>query len=250
MINKNNAFSVIGKVLNLIFVWLIIWFLLVAIFKKEWIEFALETLKNVVQDLWNWNFVIILLISIIESFPVIWVVVPGQQAMLIVGWVFWSITLIPVIICASIWALIWNYVWFYLWKEYWDVFFKKYWNWIWIWITELQYLKKSTEKSWWLFVIFWKFHNTTRSFIPFIAGWMWMQNNKFWIYNFIWSVLWSTVIIILWTMFVKHYKEILNYIEYIFLWFFVFLWIYIYFFKKKEFKKYLQDKEKEWEEIL
>ena len=238
------------KFLNLVFILITIALLFIVFFKKEWIELFFEWLKIFVNSLWNWNYLIIFLISIIESFPVIWVIVPWQQAMLIVWGVFAKFNLLPVIICASIWALIWNYIWFLLWILYWNKFFKKYWNWFWVWVTEIKYIKNSVIKHWALFTIFGKFHNTTRAFIPFIVWSMDMCKTRFWIYNFIWSVLWATVIIILWTLFVEYYKQILEYINYIFSWIFILIWFYIYFFKKESFKKYLKEKEKEIEEIL
>lgn len=248
--NLKKIISVIIKILNVIFVWITIALFLIVIFKREWFELFFEWLKLYVEWLWDWNYLIILLISIIESFPVLWVVVPGQQAMLIVWWVAWNISLMPIIVCAWIWTLLWNYIWFLLGSLYWKDFFRKYWNWFWVWETEMKYIRNSVIKNWSWFVIFWKFHNTTRAFIPFIVWSMKMDKRKFWIYNFIGSVIWSTVIILLWTVFVEHYKTVLDYIGYIFTAIFVWVWVYIYFFKKEGFKQYLKDKEAELNGIL
>lgn len=245
--NLKSFLSWLIKILNFIFVWITIVLLLIVLFKKEWFELFFEWLKVFINGLWYWNFVIILFISIIESFPVLWVVVPGQQAMLIVWWVIWKIYLFPVIVFASIWALIWNYVWYFLWVIYGDKFFSKYWNWFWIWMTEIRYIKDSVIKHWSWFVIFGKFHNTTRAFVPFIVWSMNMDKKKFWVYNFIWSILWSAIIIILWTLFVDYYKQILEYVWHIFTWIFILIGIYIYLYKRSEFTQYLREKEQEFE---
>ena len=248
--NLKSFLSLIFKLLNILFVWITIALLLIVLFKKEWFELFFEWFKTFIIWLWYWNFLLVLIISIVESFPVLWVVVPGQQAMLIVWWVFGKIHLFPVIMCASLWALIWNYIWFHLWMHYGDKFFSKYWNWFWVWTTEIKYIKNSVIKHGAWFVIFWKFHNTTRAFVPFIVWSMNMNKKKFWIYNFIWSILWSAVIVVLWTLFVEYYKQILEYIGYIFTGIFVLFGIYIYFFKKKEFKTYMTEKELEIEWML
>ena len=162
------------NLLNIFFIILMIVLAFISIFKKEWFELFIEWLKIVISDLWYWNYLIIFWSSFIEAFPVLWVVVPGQNILMIVWWFFGNISqtnLIYVWILASIWAILWNYVWYLLWKIYWDSFFEKYWNWFWVWLTEVKYLKKSIDKWWAWWVILWKFHNVARAFIPFIASW-------------------------------------------------------------------------------
>ncbi len=226
---------------------------LLALFRPDLIKDAINWLKIVINWLWSWNYLIVFLMWLIESFPLIWVIVPGQNILLIVGWFFAEYSrqnLYYVIFLASIWAIISNYIWFVLWKIYWDSFFEKYWIWMWIWKTEVKYLKKGVKKWGPIWIILWKFHNFTRAFVPFIAWSMWMSNKVFWISNIIGSILRATVIVSLWVLFAAYYKTIIDYFGYIMIWLLVLVSIYIYLFKKKEFLKYMEEKNAELEEKL
>ena len=242
----------IFHIINILLIWLTIVLALISIFKKEWVEQFIEWMKLVIEWLWMWNFIIAWFSSLIEAFPVLWIVVPGQNILLIVWGFFWNISntnLIYVIIIASIWAIIWNYIWYLLWKIYWDSFFKKYWNRFWIWLTEVRYLKKWIDKWWAWWIIVWKFHPMTRSFLPFIAGSMWMTSIRFMIYNVIWSIIRAITIILLWVLFVEYYKIILEYIWTIMIWVFAIIGLYIYKYKKKEFMQYMHEKNEELEKL-
>lgn len=244
--------KIITNLLNILFIILTFWLIFVSIFKKEWIEIAIEWLKIVINWLWNWNYIIGLISSCIEAFPILWWLLPWTNVLLLVWWFFWNLSkenLVFLIVIASIWAIIWNYVWFALGKKYWERFFNKYWLYIWIWKTEVKYLKSWIEKWWAWWIILWKFHATTRTFLPFIAWTTWMKSWKFMLYNTIWSIIRATLVVVLWVLFVAYYKIILNYSWMIFLWILVIIWIYIYKFKSKEFKKYWDEKNLEIEEM-
>lgn len=232
----------------LITITIVIW--IIALIKPNLIKDLIEWIREIVYTLWAWNYLILFLTSIIESFPVLWVVVPWQNIILIVWWFFWELSynnLIYVIILTSIWAIIWNYSGYLLWKYYWDEFFKQYGLWFGIWETEVKYLKKWIKKWWALWIIFWKFHNLTRAFVPFIAWWMWMKHRSFIIYNIIGSIIWSVTMIILWVIFAKVYEQIIDYLPYILTWIFVLVWVYIWRFKKEQFKEYMREKNLEIE---
>ena len=244
--------NIIFKILNILFVILTIVLLFISIFKKEWFEMFIEWLKIVIQWLWFWNYLIVFFSSFIEAFPVLGVVVPGQNILMIVWGFFGNLSkynLINVGILASVWAIFWNYIWYLLWKIYWDSFFEKYWNRFWIGLTEVKYLKKWIDKWWAWGIIFWKFHPLTRAFLPFIAWSMGMKSKSFMIYNIIGSIIWSITMVILGMIFVEYYKIILEYIWYIFLVIFICFWIYVYKYKKEEFMKYIQEKNEELERL-
>lgn len=244
--------NIIFKILNILFVILTIVLLFISIFKKEWFEMFIEWLKIVIQWLWFWNYLIVFFSSFIEAFPVLGVVVPGQNILMIVWGFFGNLSkynLINVGILASVWAIFWNYIWYLLWKIYWDSFFEKYWNRFWIGLTEVKYLKKWIDKWWAWGIIFWKFHPLTRAFLPFIAWSMGMKSKSFMIYNIIGSIIWSITMVILGMIFVEYYKIILEYIWYIFLVIFICFWIYVYKYKKEEFMKYIQEKNEELEKL-
>jgi len=171
--------KIIINILNIALIILSLALVLISIFKKEWFEIFIEWMKITINWLWYWNYVIALFSSILESFPVLGVILPGQNILLIVWWFFWHISqlnLIFIIIIASIWAIIWNYIWYILWKHYWDSFFDKYGIRFWVWKTEVKYLKKGIDKWGPWGITIWKFHPMTRAFLPFIAGSMWMHS--------------------------------------------------------------------------
>jgi len=223
---------------------------ILALFKPELIKEAVEWIKQEVRWFGNWNYLIVFISSLIESFPVLWVVIPGQNILLAV-WGFFAEqnknTLYYVVIITSIWAIIWNFIGYYLWKAYWDSFFKKYWLWFWIWETELKYLEKWIEKWWPWGITFGKFHWLTRAFLPFIAGSMWMKSKTFMFYNIIGSIVRSLVMIILWVLFAKYYEWIIDNSGKIMLIITIASWLYIWKYKKKEFIKYWQEKNAEME---
>ena len=233
---------------TLILLTIILW--LLSIFQPSLIKTFIDWIRWVIELLWNWNYFIVFFSALIEAFPVLWVVVPWQNILLIVWWFFWNINnynLVYVVIIACVWAIIWNYIWYILWKVYWKVFFKKYWLWFGIWETEVKYLKKWIKKWWATGIILWKFHNVARAFVPFIAWSMGMKSKKFMIYNVIGSVIRAITIIILWVLFAKTYDTIIDYIWYILIGIMIITWLYIWRFKKKEFKKYMEEKNREIE---
>ncbi len=224
---------------------------ILSLFKPELVKEFIEWISKIINTLWYWNYVIVFLSWLIEWFPILWVVVPGQNILLIVWGFFAKISqtnLLYVILIASIWAILSNYVWYVLWKYYWDSFFKKYWNWFWIWTTEVKYLKSWIKKWWPWWIILWKFHNVSRAFLPFIAWSVWMNNKVFFIYNIIWSILRAIVIVTLWVVFAQYYETIVDYMWYIMTGIMIITWIYIYKFKKKEFMQYMEEKNLEMEE--
>lgn len=94
-------------------------------------------------------------------------------------------------------------------------------------------------------MIFGTFHNITRAFVPFIAGSMKMDKRKFALYNLIGSLLWAVVVIVVGVMFGHYYEVILKKLPWILGGLMILIIGYILIFKKKEFLKYLEDKEAE-----
>lgn len=229
--------------INIILIFLTFAIALLAIFYPDIIKWLIDKMEIVIMWIWYWNYLVAFLSSMIESFPLIWMVLPWQTILLLVWWFFWQDYLLNLIIVAAIWAILWNYIWFILWYFTWDSFFKKYWDWFWIWETELRYIKSWINKYWPFAIIISKFHPMTRAFIPFIAWSMWMKQLSFIIYNIIWSIIWSISIILLWVVFVSHYETIIDNFTYIMLFIFILLALYIYFFKREEFKEYMRQKD-------
>ncbi len=246
---KSKVLDVIMKVLVGITIFLGIF----AIFRPDLVKYVVEYVRHWIQFLWYWNYVIIFFSSLIETFPVLGVVVPGQNIMIIVGWFFgeiWREQLIYSIIIASIWAVLWNYIGYFLGIYYGKYFFEHYWMIFGLWKTEVRYLEKWIKKWWPFWVIAWKFHNLSRAFIPFIAGTSWMKKSSFFLYNTIGSIVRAVSMILLGVVFAKNYETIIDYIWYFFIGILLlFIW-YIYFFKKEAFMKYIEEKNKEIDEQI
>ena len=231
-------------------IFLSFWIAFLAMIRPDLIKDFIEWIEGIINVLWYWNYLIIFLSWLIEWFPVLWVVVPGQNILIVVWGFFWKIStlnLIYSIIVASLWAIISNWIWFLLWKAYWVKFFEKYGLWFGIWETEVKYLKSGIKKWWASWIIIGKFHNLARAFVPFLAWTMNMENKIFWIYNIIGSIFRAIIMIVLWVFFAEYYETIINYIWSIFLWIMILTGLYLWFFKKEAFKKYLLEKNEEME---
>ncbi|PIE85030.1 hypothetical protein CSA08_04280 [Candidatus Gracilibacteria bacterium] len=223
---------------------------LITIFKPDIVVSFIKWIEGIIHLIGYWNYVIIFLSGLIEGFPVLGVVVPGQNILMIVGGFFGNISkvnLFYTVLIASIGAIISNGIGYILGRYYGEGFFKKYGLWFGIGETEVKYLKKGIKKWGASGIILGKFHNLARAFVPFIAGTMKMDKKIFWIYNVIGSVLRSVVIIFLGVFFAEYYEEILRYFGYILTGTMIIGGIYIWKFKKKEFLVYMEDKNKEIE---
>ncbi|MDC0506260.1 DedA family protein [Candidatus Gracilibacteria bacterium] len=223
---------------------------IIALVKPSLMKDFIDWIRDIVLALGNWNYLVVFVSSIIESFPVLGVVIPGQNIMLISGGFFGeqgTSILIRVIALACVGALIGNYVGYLLGKYYGKDFFKEYGMWFGIGETEVKYLEKGTRKWGAWGVILAKFHNLARAFVPFIAGSTGMKHKEFVVYNIIGSIIYSVTIILLGVVFAKYYEIVLQYVQYIFIAIFVLIGVYIWKFKKKEFIQYMHEKNQEVE---
>ncbi len=217
----------------------------ITILRPEWINAAIEWLEKMIEQLGNWNYLIAFASATIESFPIIWMILPWQTVLLLVWGFFGQEYLIQVMIVACLWAILGNYIGFILGYYTGDEFFKRYWEWFGIWETELDYIKSWIHKYWPVAVILSKFHPMTRAFIPFIAWSMGMKQFSFIVYNIIGSIIWAITIIILGVMFASYYEQIVDNFQYIIIVLLIITALYIYFFKREEFRTYLKKKEQE-----
>lgn len=243
--------KVIWKIIWFLFVLLTLFLLFVSLFKKEWIELIITWFENIINHIWYYNYLIAFLSSMIEAFPVLWILLPWTNILLLVWWFFGKLSILNLflMICiASVWAIIWNYIWYVLGYYFWDWFFEKYWDFVWIWKTEQKYLNAWIKKWWVWWIVVWKFHATTRTFIPFIAWASKMKSSKFMLYNAIGSFIRSASTVIIWVFFVKYYKILLEYSWTIMTVILACIWLYIYKFKKEEFKTYIKEKNEELNE--
>ena len=240
-------FEYVTKFFIFVFVILTFVFIYLSIFEKQVILQGLDWLKSIVNSLWYWNYVIILVFGFIESFPLVGISVPGQTVLLMIAGILGYSNMWLAILSAAIWALLGNYFGYLLGIKYGDTFFEKYGKFIGVTPVDVKYVKKWIEKHGWLLVIFWKFHNLFRAFVPFIAGSSKMKSKHFTLFNIIGSVLRAVVMVSLWVFFVNNAEKILDNIWKILLVLIVGLMVYIYFFQKEKFMQYLEEKQKEME---
>lgn len=221
--------------------------LIVAIFRPDLVEKAILFVGDQIKLIGNWNYLVVFLSSCIESFPVIGVLVPGQQVMLLVGGFFGQDHLIGVLILSSVGAMLGNWIGYILGVRYGLSFLEKHGDVFGIGLTEQKILEKQIRKNGPWFIVVGKFHNLTRSFVPFIAGAMGMKAKSFWPYNLLGSILWACTMMILGIFFTTYLRTILDSIGYVFLGLLAGGAVYIYFFKQAEFHAYLREKNAEIE---
>lgn len=249
---KQKVVSTFFNILNAVFVIIVLVLGFISIFNKPLMIEIIEWFEVLIQWVWNWNYLIAFSSSIIEAFPVLWVVVPGQNIMLLVAIFFAKLSwgkLILIYVLASVWAVIWNYIWYYLGRKFGDDFFKKYWVRFGVWVTEVKYLKKWIHKWWPIGITLWKFHNVTRAFLPFIAGSMWMKEKSFIFYNVVGSILRAVTIVTIGVVFGKYYEVILTYFGRIFI--AVILWTlgFFYLFRRDALNEYIKEKSQELDNL-
>ncbi len=234
--------------LNLLFTALFVGLLFVAIFEKEWVKQAISTVAAAIEGLGNWNYLIAFASAVVESFPAVGVLVPGMQVMLLVGGFFGKAHLGEMIAVAAMGAILGNALGYFLGIRYGKAFFRNYGDVFGLGRTELRYLERQIEKNGPWFVIFGKFHNFTRAFVPFIAGSAGMHPKKFWMYNLLGSAIWASTIITLGVVFAKYYATVTDFVGYVFVGILALFAAYVAAFRRDDVRRYLEEKQKEFEE--
>ncbi len=227
---------------------LLLLLLIIAIFRPDLAEQAIRWVGDLSVRLGHWNFPIVLATSLIESFPVIGILVPGQQLMLVVGWFYGQSNFPLAMLWACIGAILWNWISYMLGARYGLEFLKNYGDTFALGKTEQKILSKQIQKNGAVFIILWKFHSFTRAFVPFLAGAFSMKNEKFWLFNIMGSIIWSFTILVLWVFFTTHIDIVLDWISWFFIGVVLLLVWYIAMFKRKEFLEYLKEKQKDLQE--
>lgn len=198
-----------------------------------------------IHSLGNWNYFLAFFSALIESFPIIGVLVPGMNIMILIGGFWWKMHPIATIFCATFGAMLGNYAGYLLWKKYGMTIVKNYGDYVWFGQTEQKILENQIQKNGFWYIVLGKFHGTLRAFIPFVAGMSKMKSKNFWIYNAIGSFLWAIIINIIGILFVEKYEEILKNIDKIFMIIIVIFVLYLWFFQREKVQKYWSDKNAE-----
>lgn len=221
--------------------------IIISFVKPSWITDAIKWIWELIHMIGNWNYLVAFLSACIESLPIVGTAVPGMNVMILVGGFWGKEHIFLTISLAALWAMLGNYIGYWIGKYYGKELIAKYGDWFWVGTTEAKILEKQIEKNGFWYIVLGKFHNLTRSFIPFIAGGSGMLEKNFWLYNMIGSCLWAICVNLLGIFFIGNYEVILDNIGKIMLGWFVILFGYMYFFRKEKLVQYMKDKQAEIE---
>ncbi len=243
-------FIAIAKAITISFMILSVILLVLSFARPDLIKDAIKWIWELILILGNWNYLIAFASACIESLPIIGTAVPGMNIMILVGGFWGKSHIVLTILLASLGAMIGNYIGYWIWKWYGHEIIEKYGDYIWLGKTEQKILSKQIEKNGFWYIVLGKFHNFTRSFVPFIAGASGMQERKFWLYNTVWSIIWATSINLLGIFFIDQYETILDNLGKIMLVIISAVFAYFWFFRRDSLKQYMQNKQREIEEKM
>lgn len=238
--------TILKKTIHYVLSLLLIALLVLALVHPGLFKQFLDWIAHIVRQIGLWNYPLVAISGIMESLPVAGVVFPGQNIVIIVGTFFGKHHLVWLITVATIGVYIGHQIGYWLGERYGIRLIEEYGPSVGFGKIEARFLEEQIKKRGGIFMIFGTFHNITRAFVPFIAGSMKMDKKLFALYNFIGSILWASVIIVAAVMFGHYYEIILRKLPWILGGFMVLLIGYIVLFKKKEFLRYLEEKEKEF----
>jgi len=217
----------------------------ITVFRPDLAQRVIRAAGELSSHLGHWNFLIVMGTSFIESFPVLGVLVPGQQIMLVAGGFYGQSHFWLAAIAACIGAIFGNWVGYILGVRYGLVFLETYGDVFALGKTEQKILAKRIDQNGAAFIILGKFHNFTRAFVPFLSGAFSMKHGQFWTYNIVGSVIWSFSILALGVFFTTYINIVLDWISWFFLGLLILVIAYVATFKRKEFMEYVREKEKE-----
>lgn len=184
----------------------------------EIIRAVLDWMGEQIRSWGNWNYLILFLVAMIESFPFIGVVVPGMNVMILVGGFFvqrnMNIFLASALL-AMLGACLGNALGYMMGKISGKELLQKYGLWIGLGPKELAFLERQVHKNGFWFIVGWKFHNLFRSFVPYLAASQGLSGRKFWVANIVGSSIWAVCILLIGVFFVESYEVVLQYLSYI-----------------------------------
>lgn len=159
---------------------------LLSLFRPDLMRDGIEWMGEQIKSWGNWNYAILLLVAMAESFPFVGVVLPGMNIMILVGGFFiakqWFIFPLAALL-AMIGACLGNALGYFMGRYGNPDTLKRYGAFFGAGPRELGWLEKQIHKNGFWFIVGGKFHNLLRSFIPYIAGSHHMSGRKFWLAN-------------------------------------------------------------------
>ncbi len=121
--------KILAKILTISLAILTFVIALISIFHADWIKLAILWIKDLIEHIGEWNYLIAFLSALIESLPVIGTVLPGMNIMILVGGFFGREHLPGVISLAIIGAMMGNYIGYWLGARYGHDFIEEYGDW-------------------------------------------------------------------------------------------------------------------------
>lgn len=220
---KKNIKLLIRYTLTGMHVLLVTAMILIGIFSIFWphqMREIIEWMGVQVKSLGEWNYLILFLVSMSESFPFVGAVIPGMNLMVLVGGFFiakqWSIFPLAAFL-AMAGACTGNALGYFMGRYGDPDTLKRYGALFGAGPRELKWLEKQIQKNGFWFIVGGKFHNLLRSFIPYIAGSHQMSGARFWFANIFGSSIWAVAILLFGVFAVENYEVILKYLNYIIL---------------------------------
>lgn len=206
--------------LHIVLVTLMVGIGLLSLFRPDLMRVGIDWMGVQIKSWGEWNYLILLVTAMAESFPFVGAVLPGMNIMILVWWFFvarqWDIFPLAALL-AMIGACLGNALGYFMGKYGNPETLKQYGAFFWAGPRELWWLEKQIHKNGFWFIVGWKFHNLLRSFIPYIAGSHKMSGARFWMANIFGSSLWAVSILLLGVFAVENYEVILQYLNYVLL---------------------------------
>lgn len=226
--------STLLTLLHVVLVVLMVGIGLMSLFRPELIRMGIDWMGSQIKSWWEWNYVILLLTAMAESFPFVGAVIPGMNIMILVWGFFvarqWDIFPLAALL-AMIGACLGNALGYFMGRYGNPKTLEKYGAFFGAGPRELGWLEKQIHKNGFWFIVGWKFHNLLRSFIPYIAGSHKMSGARFWLANVAGSSIWAISILLVGVFAVENYEVVLRYFNYVLLGVIVIVSIY-YFYRK------------------
>ncbi len=218
MKSLKNFLKITTLALHIIFLIAMVALGILSFVSPETIRALLDWIGEQIRSWGNWNYVILFLVAMIESFPFIGVVVPGMNVMILVGGFFVQRDIdifIPAALLALFGACLGNALGYLMGKVSGKELLQKYGLWIGLGPKELAFLEKQVHKNGFWFIVGGKFHNLFRSFVPYLAASQGLSGRQFWWANIIGSSIWAVTILLVGVFFVESYEVVLQYLSYI-----------------------------------
>ena len=208
-----NKFKYLVKIATLLAISLMCAGIILLLFFPSYLTTILEYVKEITISLGWKNYLIVAIISIIESIPFFNVIFPGAIFIIIIGWFVAQTDLLGVTAVVIICTIIGDGLAFLLWKRKWDSLLSGYWSTIWITTERLTKFKSIMKKNDSLAIFASKWTNYTRWIIPFFSGLSHTKNARFFLWNSLGSIVYWSIIVFLGKMFLGNYQLVLPYLR-------------------------------------